>query len=431
MPPIIGFSSTNWKDSAGNIQETGEFVWNLATMDLAKQMNATAAHVARDVDEFKIAGLTAAPCKLVNVPRVAESPVAFECKLTQIIQLQGADGEKAQAWLTLGEVVAVHIDKALIQDGVYQTGLGPPDRPRRPPRRLFRDQAGKHVRDDPAGLRSLTLSSWPGESAKRVFALDVPAIHVLAFETKTWMPGTRPGMTSMRARCARHPGYASSASHGTPTRPNPYQMVFRRLPMVRLFAGLILLACFVAPAFAGPDAAAVNNAEFKGKAPADDKIHPAIVKAQVLLDRANFSPGEIDGKLGENAEKALKAFAESKGLAVSKQPLTSEIWDALLATSSDPIVVDYKITEKDVKGPFLKKLPAKMEDMKDLKSLDYTSPREAIAEKFHMSEALARSAQSRQEVRRGRSDDRGGECRSQRRASQRLRVSRSTRSPRR
>ena len=126
VPPIIGFSSTNWKDSAGNIQDTGEFVWNLATMDLAKQMNATAAHVARDVDEFKIAGLTAAPCKLVNVPRVAESPVAFECKLTQIIQLQGKDGDKAQAWLTLGEVVAVHIDRAFIKDGVYQTGLAHP-----------------------------------------------------------------------------------------------------------------------------------------------------------------------------------------------------------------------------------------------------------------------------------------------------------------
>jgi len=73
-PPIIGFASTNWKDSAANIQETGEFVWNLATMDLSRQMNATAAHVARDVSEFAVAGLTAAPCKLVNVPRVAESP---------------------------------------------------------------------------------------------------------------------------------------------------------------------------------------------------------------------------------------------------------------------------------------------------------------------------------------------------------------------
>ena len=158
--------------------------------------------------------------------------------------------------------------------------------------------------------------------------------------------------------------------------------------MLRLFVGLVLLACLVWPALAAPDAASINNAEFKGKVPADDKINPAIVKAQVLLDRASFSPGEIDGKLGENAEKALKAFAEAKGLASGKLPLTPEIWAALLATSSDPVIIDYKITEKDVKGPFLQKLPAKMEDMKGLKSLDYTSPREAIAEKFHMSEAL-------------------------------------------
>jgi len=126
VPPIIGFSSTAWKDSVANIQETGAFVWNLATMDLAKQMNATAAHVAHEVNEFSIAGLTAAPSKLVNVPRVAESPVSFECKLTQIVQLQGADGRKANAWLTLGEVVAAHIDKAMIRDGVYQTALARP-----------------------------------------------------------------------------------------------------------------------------------------------------------------------------------------------------------------------------------------------------------------------------------------------------------------
>jgi flavin reductase (DIM6/NTAB) family NADH-FMN oxidoreductase RutF len=67
-PPIIGLASTSWKDSVQNIQETGEFVWNLATKDLAQQMNATAAHVAHDVSEFKIAGLTAVPGKLVNVP---------------------------------------------------------------------------------------------------------------------------------------------------------------------------------------------------------------------------------------------------------------------------------------------------------------------------------------------------------------------------
>ena len=71
--------------------------------------------------------------------------------------------------------------------------------------------------------------------------------------------------------------------------------------MIRLFAGMMLLACLACPALAGLDAAAINDAEFKGKAPADDRINPVIVKAQVLLDRASFSPGEIDGKLGENA----------------------------------------------------------------------------------------------------------------------------------
>ena len=97
----------------------------------------------------------------------------------------------------------------------------------------------------------------------------------------------------------------------------------------------------------------------RARLPADDKINPAIVKAQVLLDRASFSPGEIDGKLGENAEKALKAFAEAKGLAAGKQPLTPEIWAALLATSSDPVIVDYKITEKDVKGTVSEEAPGK------------------------------------------------------------------------
>lgn len=158
--------------------------------------------------------------------------------------------------------------------------------------------------------------------------------------------------------------------------------------MMRRLVGSILFVCLVHPAFAGLDAASVNSAEFKGKIISGDAVNPAVVKAQVLLDRAGFSPGEIDGKLGENAEKALKAFADSKSFAVGKQTLTPEIWSALTATSTDAIIVDYKITEKDIKGPFPKKLPRKMEDMKDLRALGYTSPREALAEKFHMSEAL-------------------------------------------
>ncbi|MBB1091322.1 flavin reductase family protein [Rhodopseudomonas palustris] len=125
-PPLIGFSSTTWKDTVANIQETGEFVWNLVTMELAPAMNATSATVPHEVDEFTLGNLTKLPSRLVKPPRVAESPVSFECRLSEIIQLKGADGARAEAWLTIGEVVAVHIDKRLIQDGVYQTALAHP-----------------------------------------------------------------------------------------------------------------------------------------------------------------------------------------------------------------------------------------------------------------------------------------------------------------
>ena len=158
--------------------------------------------------------------------------------------------------------------------------------------------------------------------------------------------------------------------------------------MIRSFVAIIFLGWLVFPAAAASlDAAAINNAEFRSKPPAEDKIDAVVVKVQVLLDRAQFSPGEIDGKLGENAQKALKVFAEAKGLA-SDKPLTPEIWTMLAETSKDPAITEYKISEGDVKGPFLEKLPAKMDDMKGLKALSYTSPREAIAEKFHMSEGL-------------------------------------------
>ena len=120
-PPIIGFASVGYKDSVRNIEETGEFVWNLVTRPLAQAMNQTSANVPPDVSEFELAGLTAQASRIVAVPRVQESPVAFECRRTQVIQLQSAAGETVPTWLVLGEVVAVHIDKLLLKDGVYDT----------------------------------------------------------------------------------------------------------------------------------------------------------------------------------------------------------------------------------------------------------------------------------------------------------------------
>ena len=107
------------------------------------------------------------------------------------------------------------------------------------------------------------------------------------------------------------------------------------------------------------------------------------------MDLAKFSPGEIDAKDGENFKKAIRAFAEANGLP-SKAGLTKEIWLKLVQIGSQPAVTEYQITEDDVRGPFLPELPAKMEDMKDLPAVPYTSAAEALAEKFHMSEELLR-----------------------------------------
>jgi flavin reductase (DIM6/NTAB) family NADH-FMN oxidoreductase RutF len=125
-PPIVGFASIGAKDTLHNVQATGEFCWNLATRALAGPMNASCASVPPEVDEFVLAGLTPVASRIVSVPRVAESPVSFECRVSQVIQLQGADGTQVQTWLTLGEVVAVHIDRRLLRNGVYDTAAAHP-----------------------------------------------------------------------------------------------------------------------------------------------------------------------------------------------------------------------------------------------------------------------------------------------------------------
>ena len=134
-----------------------------------------------------------------------------------------------------------------------------------------------------------------------------------------------------------------------------------------LFLAFLLL---LVPAAAAPlDIQAVNDAQWTQRPSAKNRVSPIMIKAQVLLDRARFSPGEIDGKSGENFGKALSAFSDQLGLSPT----------------------GYTISDEDVRGPFVKNIPRRLELMEDLSALGYTSAREKIAEKFHMSQDLLQS----------------------------------------
>ena len=126
----------------------------------------------------------------------------------------------------------------------------------------------------------------------------------------------------------------------------------------------------------------VNAAEFSK--PAGKASQAANIKAQVLLDRAGFSPGTIDGRDGDNFENALRAFQKKNGLEQNGK-LNKETWDKLVQ-GNEPVLVEYTITAADVKGPFADEIPAKYEDKAKLKRLDYTSTAEMLAERFHMDE---------------------------------------------
>jgi flavin reductase (DIM6/NTAB) family NADH-FMN oxidoreductase RutF len=120
-PPVVGFSSEGAKDSAAFARDSGEFVVNLATLDLLHPMSQSSAPLPRGQSEFAHAGLTMAACRLVGAPRVAESHAAMECKVTEIVTLTNLRGEPLDNYLVLGEVVAFHIDDRFIRDGVFDT----------------------------------------------------------------------------------------------------------------------------------------------------------------------------------------------------------------------------------------------------------------------------------------------------------------------
>lgn len=125
-PPIVGFSSEGCKDSASFARDSGEFVANLASRDLMEAMNLTSAALPRGDSEFDHAGLAMAPCQVVKPPRVAAAHAALECKVVEIVPLKNARADALDTYLVLGEVVAFHIDDALIRDGRFDTAAARP-----------------------------------------------------------------------------------------------------------------------------------------------------------------------------------------------------------------------------------------------------------------------------------------------------------------
>jgi flavin reductase (DIM6/NTAB) family NADH-FMN oxidoreductase RutF len=125
-PAVVMFSSEGLKDSASFIEETGEFVCNLATWDLREAVNLTSAPLPRGVNEMERAGLAPAPARLVKPPRVAASPCALECRLMQIVPIESAGGLPVDCHVIIGHVVGVHIDDRFIVDGLLDTAAMKP-----------------------------------------------------------------------------------------------------------------------------------------------------------------------------------------------------------------------------------------------------------------------------------------------------------------
>ena len=125
-PHFVMFASGGRKDSQRNAEETGEFVCSLATYELRDAMNRTSVPVGPEIDEMQLAGLTAAPSRLVTPPRVKESPVAFECRYWRTIDLPGTNGGPGTHSIVLGQVVGVHIaDEVIVAGRVDVTKLRP------------------------------------------------------------------------------------------------------------------------------------------------------------------------------------------------------------------------------------------------------------------------------------------------------------------
>ncbi|MER9301104.1 flavin reductase family protein [Mesorhizobium sp. M0621] len=118
-PFIVWFSSEGEKDSASFAQETGEFVANLVSRDLAEKMNRTSVNAPRGVNEFVYADLAMAPSRLVAHPPLGAAPGPQESRVTEVFRPKALDGSPTSAVVVAGEVVGVYIDDTFLTDGLF------------------------------------------------------------------------------------------------------------------------------------------------------------------------------------------------------------------------------------------------------------------------------------------------------------------------
>jgi flavin reductase (DIM6/NTAB) family NADH-FMN oxidoreductase RutF len=125
-PPMVMFASDGRKDTIDFVEETGEFVCNLAVWDLRAHVKDTSLTFARGINEMEVVGLEATPSVLVKPPRVKATPCALECKWLQTVQLKDIDGNPAPRFIAFGQVIGIHIDEDFIKDGFLDTGAMKP-----------------------------------------------------------------------------------------------------------------------------------------------------------------------------------------------------------------------------------------------------------------------------------------------------------------